>query len=248
MHAGADKLSATAPTAEQADSATVKDMKLPPSLLDRSNERAVNLLRVYYSPLGGRNRGFTGGQFDSFDPSRSRAASTNTLTADDLLSLSLLSTPVPGRAALELLSRQRRRFELLLEALGPDRDLATEPSVAEDQFTPAWELWRALDDLPGMGPTRVSKLMARKRPRLIPIFDEVMARTVFAGTTNHWSDLWSALRDSQSALHQRLIDIRETAGLDASVSPLRVFDVCAWMDGTENGQVIPAAGSTLVAD
>lgn len=223
-------------------------MKLPRSLLDESNERAVNLLRAYYSPLEGRNRGFTGGQFDAFDPSSSRAASTNTFTADDLLSLSLLSTPVPGRAALELLTRQRRKFEFLLEELGPDRDLATEPSVAEDRFAPAWALWRALDNLPGMGPTRVSKLMARKRPRLIPIFDDVLARTVFAGTANHWADLWSTLRDSQFALQQRLIDIREQAGLDASVSPLRVFDVCAWMDGTKNGEAIPVVDPPNVAD
>lgn len=27
------------------------------------------------------------------------------------------------------------------------------------------------------------------------------------------------------------------AGLDETVSPLRVFDVCAWMDGTKNGDL-----------
>jgi len=215
----------------------VSDVRLPRSLQDESNERAVLLLQAYYSPLAGRTGGYTGGQFDSFDPSSSRAASINTFTADDLLSLSLLSTPVPGRAALELLDRQRRRFECLLEDLGPDRDLASERSVSEDQFAPAWSLWRALDDLPGMGPTRVSKLMARKRPKLIPIFDDVLARTVFADSTTHWVNLWTRLRDSGCALQRRLLKVREQASLDTSISALRVFDVCAWMDGTNNGDI-----------
>ena len=219
-------------------------MKLPISLQEESNERAVVLLTTYYSPLDGRNAGFTGGRFDAFDPSSRRSASTNTFTSDDLLSLSLLSTPVPGRAALELLDRQRRRFECLLEDLGPDRDLVTEASVSEEQFAPAWALWRALDALPGMGPTRVSKLMARKRPRLIPIFDDVLAGTVFAGSANQWQDLWCSLRDSGSALHQRLINVRGQADLDASISPLRVFDVCAWMDGTKNGDIAMARSTS----
>ncbi|MGI8723414.1 MAG: DUF6308 family protein [Geodermatophilaceae bacterium] len=215
----------------------VSDVRLPRSLQAESDERAVVLLHAYYSPLAGRNIGFTGGQFDSFDPSSRRSASTNTITTDDLLSLSLLSTPVPGRAALELLDRQRRRFERLLEDLGPDRDLAAEHSVSEDYFAPAWALWRALNDLPGMGPTRVSKLMARKRPKLVPIFDNVLAGTVFAGSANHWEDLWTGLRESGQALQLRLLDVRERAGLDPSISALRVFDVCAWMDGTKNGDI-----------
>jgi hypothetical protein len=210
-------------------------VQLPPSLAGESNERAVSLLQSYFAPLSGRNRGFTGGQFDAFDPSGFRAASTNTFTADDLMSLSLLSTPVPGRAAVELLQHQRRRFEMLLEDLGPDRDLVDESSVSQEDFAPAWALWRALDALPGLGATRVSKLMARKRPRLVPIFDDVLATTVFADSANHWDDLWAYLRNSSSRFHRRLIDIRLEAELDESISPLRIFDVCAWMDGTRNG-------------
>lgn len=216
-------------------------MELPRSLSVPSNERALVLLKSYFAPLSGHDGGYTGGKFDTFDPTGSRSASMHTFTSDDLLSLSLLSTPVPGRAALELLERQRRRFENLLEDLGPDRDLVNEPSVSRDQFAPAWALWRALDELPGMGPTRVSKLMARKRPRLIPVFDDVLATTVFAKSTNHWMDLWAELRASGRSLHDRLADLRLQAGLDESISALRVFDVCAWMDGSKNGDLAVAA-------
>ena len=199
------------------------------------------MLKAYFAPLSGHDDGYTGGQFENFDPSGTRSASKNTFTLDDLVSLSLLSTPVPGRAALELLERQSRRFESLLEDLGPDRDLVDETSVSREQFAPAWALWKALDDLPGMGPTRVSKLMARKRPRLIPVLDDVLATTVFAKSSNHWTDLWAALRASGRTLHNRLADLRLQAELDESISALRVLDVCAWMDGTKNGDRAVAA-------
>jgi hypothetical protein len=89
-----------------------------------------------------------------------------------------------------------------------------------------------------MGPSRVFELMAWKRPKLIPMFGYVLASTVFARTSKHWLELGTRLRDSGSALHQRLMQIREAAELDASVSVLRVFDVCAWMDGTTNGVAV----------
>lgn len=213
---------------------------LPPSLLDASDDRAVALLAAYYQPLSGKSGGFTGGQFDAFDPSGTRAASTNTITVDDLVAVSLLSVPIPGRAAMQMLTLQRRRFETLLEDIGPDRDLATETSVAEPDFRPAWDLWRALGALPGIGPTRVSKLMARKRPRLIPIFDSVIDETVLGGRGVLWAPMHTALRENDYALHRRLLQIRTHAGLDESISAVRVFDVLAWMEGSGNASEVRA--------
>jgi len=212
--------------------------ELPPSLLDASDDRAVTVLAAYYRPLSGRGGGHTGGQFDAFDPSGTRSASANTYTADDLVAVTLLSVEVPGRAALEMLVLQRRRFELLLESIGPDRDLANEVSVNESDFRPAWELWRALSELPGLGPTTVSKLMARKRPRLIPIFDSVIDRTVLGGTGVLWSPMHAALREEDRALHERLLRVRARAGLGESSSVLRVFDVLAWMDGSGHSEKV----------
>lgn len=215
----------------------------PPSLRDASDDRAVTVLAAYYRPLSGRGGGYTGGQFDTFDPSGTRSESTNTYTADDLVAVTLLSVRVPGRAAMEMLVLQRRRFEVLLESIGPDRDLANEASVSEPDFGPAWEMWRALSELPGLGPTTVSKLMARKRPRLIPIFDSVIDRTVLGGTGVLWSPMHAALRENDPggndrALHERLLRIRANAGLDESISVLRVFDVLAWMDGSGHSEKV----------
>jgi Family of unknown function (DUF6308) len=212
--------------------------ELPLSLLDARDDRAVAVLTAYYQPLSGRDGGFTGGQFDAFDPSGTRSASANTYTADDMVAVTLLSVEVPGRAAMEMLVLQRRRFEVLLESIGPDRDLADEASVAESDFRPAWELWWALSELPGLGPTTVSKLMARKRPRLMPIFDSVIERTVLGGTGVLWSPMHAALRENHRALHDRLLRVRADAGLDESISVLRVFDVLAWMDGSGHSEKV----------
>src|ERR1035438_10441082 len=73
--------------------------ELSPSLLDASDDRAVAVLAAYYHPLSGGGGGYTGGQFDAFDPSGTRSASANTYTADDLVAVTLLSVEVPGRAA-----------------------------------------------------------------------------------------------------------------------------------------------------
>ncbi len=127
--------------------------ELPPSLFHASDDRAVAVLAAYYKPLSSRSGGYTGGQSDAFDPSGTRSASANTYTADDLVAVTLLSVEVPGRAAMELLVSQRRRFEVLSESLGTDRDLANQASVAESDFLAAWHLWRALSGLPGLGPT-----------------------------------------------------------------------------------------------
>lgn len=205
---------------------------LTPSLQDSQEDRAVRVLRHYYRPLSGKNTGFTGGAWDTFDPSANRAASTNTFTAEDLLSASLLSAPIKGRAVVELLDRRRAEFEILLTNLGPDRDFVDQPGVDRASFAPAWELWAALRALPQIGPTRASKLLARKRPHLIPVLDDFINEYVLAGSGNLWAPLHEALNAHDRALHHRLLRIRQVAGLSAAVSPLRVFDVLAWMDAS----------------
>ena len=44
----------------------------------------------------------------------------------------------------------------------------------------------------------------------------------------------TALRECDYALHNRLLRIRPLAGLNESISALRIFDVLAWMDGSGN--------------
>lgn len=206
---------------------------LTPSLLPDGHERALRALRDYYAPLTGKDHGFTGGAWDSFDPSSSRAVSANTFTSDDVTACALLSAPIHGRAAIELLDRQRRRFEVLLEDVGPDRDFV-DVDVRSAEFEPVQRLYRALVELPGIGETRATKLMARKRPRLVPIVDAVVRQEIFNDGPRHWIPLHDAFVARDRCLWQRVAEIRAQAGLGAEVSVLRVFDVLTWMDGSHN--------------
>ncbi|WP_257016373.1 DUF6308 family protein [Rhodococcus sp. ACS1] len=88
--------------------------------------------------------------------------------------------------------------------------------------------------MPGIGQTKATKLIARKRPRLYPIWDSVVSQVL--GTERaHLNPVREALRADDRALHHRLLSIREEAGLPEEISALRVFDVIAWMDGKNRG-------------
>ena len=172
--------------------------RCPPDTVAASRIRGTSTESpgAYYAPLDAG--GFTGGQFDAFDPSASRAASANVFTADDVVSVSLLSVDVPGRATLELLDRQRARFSALLAAAGPDMDLVDVESTDPQRF-PIRALNDALRELPNVGPTTASKLLARKRPRLIPIFDSVINEHLLKGTGRLWEPLRLAPARRRSA-------------------------------------------------
>lgn len=88
---------------------------------------------------------------------------------------------------------------------------------------------RALRALPHVGPTRASKLYARKRPRLRPVFDTVVERVI--GQNRLWEPLRAQLQ-ADPGLHPRPERLRRHAQLPAAVSELRVFDVLAWTEGT----------------
>jgi hypothetical protein len=207
----------------------MSQISLTPSLQAGQEERAVSVLSAYFAPLD--RGGFTGGRFDSFDPQGDAAQETDRFTAADLVAVGLLSVAVPARAALQLLESRQGELALLLEGLGPDRDFTDEPSVSREVFAPAWDLWWTLSSIEGLGPTTVSKLMARKRPRLIPIFDSVIDHAVLGGSGILWEPLHAALNGEEAGLRGRLVAVRDRVGL-GHLSELRVFDVLAWMDGS----------------
>jgi hypothetical protein len=68
--------------------------------------------------------------------------------------------------------------------------------ATDEQLAPAYELYRALRSggvLAGVGRTTASKLMARKRPRPIPIVDSAV-RGALEIEGDSWIELRSALR------------------------------------------------------
>src|ERR1700722_15761536 len=72
------------------------------------------------------------------------------------------------------------------------------------------------------------KLPARKRPRLIPVWDNVV-RCAFGRPQSAWLWLDDMLRQKDAALLQLLAETREDAGLTEEISLLRTLDVVVWM-------------------
>jgi len=184
----------------------------------------------YYGPTFGIGKFYTGAAFDTWDSTGTRSRDVNVFTADDLVAVTFLSVQVGPLAAHVLLDERRSDFSEFLEMIGPDHDLVDEAEEIPKDW-PAWELDLELMCLPDVGPTIASKLVARKRPRLVPVYDSVVSKVL--GTKNdHWEQIRAALRRDDCAIHNRLLGLRKQAGLPDKVSVLRVLDVIAWMEGT----------------
>lgn len=196
--------------------------------------RATKVLQHYFRPLTGKNAGYTGGAWDRFDPSGTRGNTTEVFTAEDVVACALLSAPIPGRAAVELLDTQQEHFAELLAQVGQDRDFVEVDAPDGPEFQALVALFWNVCALPGVGLTRATKLCARKRPRLVPIVDRVIKRVVFTDGTNHWAPLHRALTANDRHLWTQLEKLKVSADLPEEVPVIRVFDVLAWMDGTGN--------------
>lgn len=216
----------------------VGEVFLTECLRPGNEERAREVLAYYFKPMS-EHGGFTGGLWDTFDPSGTRLGTEQEFTADDLSACSLLSAPIEGPAVHRLLlSDERFDHQSLLARIPTDVDF-----VDLDPESDAWEamseLYRRLRGVPGLGRTRVSKLMARKRPRLVPIIDSIVAWHAFRDSLYQWRPLQDALRANDRALQRRLVELKESAALPEAVSPLRIFDVLTWMDGTDQSRLAP---------
>ncbi|CCQ18094.1 putative uncharacterized protein [Rhodococcus sp. AW25M09] len=201
---------------------------LPPPLIADTDDDAVNLLRRYYGSTYLGSGCYTGALFDSWAP-ENRVADSNRFTADDLVAITFVSVAVKAGAARELLVTRAARFAELLDAVGPDRDLVDET----DGLTPDAPILLLEDELrtvTDVGRTIATKLMARKRPRLVPIYDVVVGRVLNTEKV-HRDPIREVLRADGGALHTRLLKIRAAAALPDDISALRVLDVISWMYG-----------------
>jgi Family of unknown function (DUF6308) len=208
--------------------------RLPAALQSDDDRDAIKALKRYYGPSPGQPRFYTGSLFDAWDSTGTRADDTNRFTADDLVAVTFLSVEVPPKAAYALLIDRADEFSELLGTVGPDRDLADEADPVVDDDWPGWQLTTALRTLPKVGPTKASKLIARKRPRLRPVYDSVVA-AVTSTAKHQWEPMRLALRQDDQALQHRLVRLREEAGLPQDISTLRVLDVIAWLEGKDRG-------------
>lgn len=251
-----------------------------PGILDPSRaEEAAKYLVTYFADLPGHTcPGYTGAMFTELGGGGDRPEVAHAVTAEDIIAVSTLSVDIDVMHALQLtgavasevgdartaIERGDARLQnarsvpidaveigRLLAQLPTDLDLvdATDADLAVTD-----RLWAEIRRK-NLGPTRASKLLARKRPRLCPVIDSFVTAQLGhgQGRTDFFRSLRSVLQDADLGLPAHLGVLREAAvaaarsgspevltdsglvpGLQAAerigrLSDLRVLDIVLWM-------------------
>ena len=215
-----------------------------------AGEYALDLLDRYFRRDGG-GYVYSGAVFDTYpaDPASGIAApsdteSSNVVTDSDLIALSMLGIRVTGYEALIITRYRTQEIENLLRSIPAPARIDDEASGALlTRDGPAWMLWKLLYEIKDrtkdarFGAVAAGKLIARKRPGLIPIEDSRIA-TVFSRTApdrdeSWWEDVRTAALDSNltadgTTFWGYLAGLRSKAGVD-HLPILRVLDIIGWM-------------------
>ena len=132
-----------------------------------------------------------------------------------------------------------------LERIPKNKALADIPAQEISSILTSVDLaWREIRRKDRTGPdtfgqTTVSKILARKRPHLLPIIDsEITGVLNYDSSGKFYRSMWKVMSDEELALPAHLAAIRNAA-YDCSgderirrLSDLRVFDIVVWMEAT----------------
>ncbi|WP_341252769.1 DUF6308 family protein [Euzebya pacifica] len=184
-------------------------------LLNRSSDTSVDI-SSYLDP----DKAYARDRFDRLQPN-----DPHEISPSDLLAVTLLDLSTPIDFLTQLLSPSyggAGRLDALL------RDVPTNVplwNATDADLRAADAAWNVINGIHGVGWVRAGKLMARKRPLLIPIWDTVV-RSFFGEPTAVWASFREVLRDDR--LRERLWTLAP-ADWPQDMSLLRLVDIAAWM-------------------
>jgi hypothetical protein len=161
-------------------------------------------------------------------------------TAHDIAAVATLSVPLPGEAVVGLIERDGD-LAAKLRLVPTDVDLA---GASDADLDALFVVQRDLDNIAKIGHVIRSKLLAHKRPRLVPIRDQYLLMALLGRDSGEFT---KPLRDALAAdasISDRLRHLKRYAGVDERVSTLRVLDVIVWMatHGATPTGVVPERG------
>ena len=190
--------------------------------VEGNTERCSEMLQRYFNP-DGPNGGFAGRWFEYF----SIRSDPMHLDANDVAAAAALSVPLDGRALSSLFARAGELDELLRHSPTRATPLWEVDEAVLAAGSPLWSAYDLLRSIPGVGYVRASKLLACKRPNLVPIRDTVVEQLLGAGTS--W---WRPWRDVVSNERLRTaVDALTPSAVPDGTSLLRRLDVILWMFG-----------------
>lgn len=198
-------------------------------LLDGEYNVSRTLLFQYY------NRPFKGAGFDRL----ARGRSGTTIGSRKLDAIRALNIH-PSRAMSDLL--RFPQFQILvgeqLERLPSDIDLHKLSQTRFDELlepgSPGWRLWEILALALRASRTReyfvgASKLASATRPKLIPVEDSVVRKTLKVSRTNAWRMSYELVSDSE--IQEKLVRLQSEVAKTRSVPLHRMLDVVVWRRG-----------------
>jgi hypothetical protein len=209
---------------------------IEPELIRRFlGENAARHLSEYFN-----SGNYTGGRFERFAGAADQSTEADRFHSDDIVAVSMLSVRIPGRPAVALLEERSAEFAGLLSDIPNDVDLWHADDETIGPASAAHRLWSELSGLNGVGWVTAHKLLARKRPRLLPVYDRVVRNALERKVKDEW---WRPLRDvltDNSDVVDRLDELRTIARLD-DIAILRILDVCIWMTANGRPEPVPDA-------
>jgi len=198
------------------------------------DDRAVHDLSRYFGvdAPSGTAPTYTGGRFEALGGGGDRPETAGRVTSDDLVAVQMLSVQVPGPVALELLEGDLGE-QVAHHLTAIPTDVAVSDAAAAGLIGPtgpAVAAWRLLERPYDMGWVTAGKLMARKRPQLIPVWDRVVRCAMgFPPPQAVWLWFHQRMSADEGALTRALTAVRGAAGVPPSVTTLRTLDVVVWM-------------------
>jgi len=191
-------------------------------------DRAVRSLACYF-------KSFTGSHFERFmDHDR-----PNEFTANDFLAVSMLGVNIPASAAIWLRNEGRAEVKTLLAEIGPADRHIWDPGADLSATSAATRLWRLArrhrwpegEAASGLGRTKASKLLAAKRPNLLPVYDKHVAAALLTDPADNDWVLWHQRFQGAGSqeIRRAIDDLRTEVQIPSDVAVLRVLDVAIWM-------------------
>lgn len=154
------------------------------------DDQALADLREYFgtaAPAG--PPAYTGARFDILDGGGARPGIRDTITASDLIAVQCLNVRVPALVSLDLLEGHLGvEVSALLRHI--PAGVALGQPGARDHVrpgSPADQAWHLLTHQHGVNFVIAGKLLPRKRPQLMPVWDDVV-RCAMGHPDNAW--LW----------------------------------------------------------
>lgn len=173
---------------------------------------------------------YSGRHFETLGGGGNRPETADRVVADDILAVAMLSVVIPPDVVVLVLERRGAELSALLSQIPACADLrdASDEELTQGPSAQLWKLLASMNDNTDDSNRWVTagKLLARKRPRLVPVFDRLVKDLVKPPEGEWWLTARDAMLDP--AIAQRLRQLRVEADVGAQVTTLRLLDIALW--------------------